>query len=127
MKKITFCFSALFLFSLICTAAQSDDKSASQDIIIYLQPTGTGPRPRSVQIEPMTCSYSLGTVQVHFLQNIGQSTITIVNNSTGEQWFEIADSADGVVAISISDTPGDYTIYIELESGKTYSGSFTLF
>lgn len=128
MKRIIFSLSVLFLSVSVCIA-QSDSHTTSGTTIIPIktqQDGGTGIRPRSVQMIPITAIYSFGAVQVNFLQNIGQATITVVNNTTGEQWFEMADSAAGGVDIHISDTQGIYAIYIELESGKIYSGDFAI-
>ena len=70
---------------------------------------------------PIVCVYVDGMVQLTFLGNLGEFTLTVTNQSTGEQW-----SAENVWTLPTSTASGIYWVEIETEDGSTYYGSYTL-
>lgn len=100
------------------------DTSRTIEIIIHKEQPKNAPR--SVQLPQIVCIYDSGHILMQFTRDIGSVAITVTNQTTGEQWFDFADSADGYASIYTSDTEGDYNIFIETDSGSTYSGSFFL-
>ena len=62
-----------------------------------------------------------GMVQLTFLDNLGDFTLTVTNQSTGEQW-----SAENIWTLPTSTASGIYWVEIETGDGSTYYGSYTL-
>ena len=55
------------------------------------------------------------------LGEVGEYTLTVTNQSTGEQW-----SADNALILQTSTASGTYWVQIETEDGSTYYGTYTL-
>lgn len=83
-------------------------------------------RPRTLL--PVTGNYTMSGVDLQFLADLGMAAVTVVNQTTGEQWFDLVDTASGVAHIdtSTSEPAGSYLIYIELEDGSSYWGEYVL-
>ena len=70
---------------------------------------------------PIVCVYMDGMVQLTFLDNLGDFTLTVTNQSTGEQW-----SAENALVLPTSTASGIYWVEIVTEDGTIYYGSYTL-
>jgi len=70
---------------------------------------------------PIVCVYVDGMVQLTFLDNLGDFTLTVTNQSTGEQW-----SAENIWTLPTSTASGIYWVEIETGDGSTYVGTYDL-
>lgn len=70
---------------------------------------------------PITCVYTDGMVQLSLLGGVGEFTLTVTNQLTGEQW-----SAENVLTLQVSTATGTYLVQITTEDGSTYCGTYTL-
>ena len=70
---------------------------------------------------PFTCVYADGMVQLALLGEVGEYTLTVTNQLTGECW-----SAENVLMLQTSSAGGSYWVQIEIEDGIIYSGTYTL-
>lgn len=119
----------LFLLLAICgisfsAFSQTEEPPAAP---IDLKGGGLGPKPnRPRTMCPVTAYYNMGGVDLLFTADLGIVAVTVVNQTTGEQWFDLADTASGAARIDTS-TPepaGAYLIYLEQEDGTCYWGEF---
>lgn len=72
-------------------------------------------------IIPITCVYAEGMVQLTFLGNVGEYTLTVTNQLTGERW-----SVTSIPVLQTSTASGNYWVEIETEDGSVYYGTYTL-
>ena len=70
---------------------------------------------------PIVCVYVDGMVQLTFLDNLGDFTLTVTNQMTGERW-----SAENALVLPTSTASGIYWVEIVTEDGTIYYGSYTL-
>lgn len=70
---------------------------------------------------PFTCVYADGVVQLSLLGEVGEYTLTVTNQSTGEQW-----SIENSLVLQTSTAGGSYWVQIETEDGSMYYGTYTL-
>lgn len=70
---------------------------------------------------PMTCVYAYGTVQLGLLGEVGEFTLIVTHQATGEQW-----SAENALFLQTSTVSGTYWVQIVTEDGSVYYGSYTL-
>lgn len=130
MKKFiaSLCSLMLVFSATTLSAAISQDDIKTTPIIIR---TGGGDegqhtRPRTPAFIPVTGMYDNGHVVLDFIEEIGNVSVTVANQSTGETYFEYCDSADGHFEMEITPSKGDYLLTIQTENGTTYYGNFTL-
>ena len=76
-------------------------------------------RPRTVI--PITCVYTDGMVQLSLLGEVGEFTLTVINQLTGERW-----SAENTLMLQTSTASGIYWVQIVTEDGIMYYGTYTL-
>lgn len=76
-------------------------------------------RPRT--LIPILCYYDNGTVYLQLLGNIGELTLTVTDQTTGEQW-----SATNGLLLNVSTASGTYLVQIVTEDGTLYYGTYTL-
>ncbi len=74
----------------------------------------------------ITAFYQNGVVYLQFAYDMGEVEITVTNESTGEQWQQIDDSAFGSATIATSTDASNYYITIVTDDGTCYSGSYSL-
>ena len=72
-------------------------------------------------IIPITCVYAEGMVQLTFLGNVGEYTLTVTNQLTGERW-----SVNSIPVLQTSTASGSYWVEIKTEDGSMYYGTYTL-
>ena len=70
---------------------------------------------------PITCVYADGTIQLSLYGEVGEFTLTVTNQMTGEQW-----SAVDTLILSTSTASGSYLVQILTEDGDMYWGTYTL-
>ena len=70
---------------------------------------------------PILCTYANGGVQLVLLEDLGEYTLTVTNQMTGERW-----SAENTLSLQTSITNGIYWVEIETEDGSMYYGTYTL-
>ena len=75
--------------------------------------------PRS--LIPFTCVYTDGIVQLSLFGSVGEFTLTVTNQMTGECW-----SVENALSLQTSTASGIYCVQIEVEDGTMYYGTYTL-
>ena len=70
---------------------------------------------------PITCVYANGMIQLTLLDEVGEFTLTVTNQVTGEGW-----SAINALVLPASTTNGIYMVEIVTEDGSMYWGTYTL-
>lgn len=70
---------------------------------------------------PITCVYADGMVQLSLLGEVGEFTLTVTNQMTGEYW-----SAENVLVLQTSIAVGIYQVQIVTEDGCRYYGTYVL-
>ena len=122
-----FLILTLFLFSLpnhICLAEET--KKENEPIIIGRKENNPN-LPRTPDYgSDITAFYQSGVIYLQFGSDMGEVEITVTNETTGEQWSQIDDSAFGSASIATSTSAGDYYITIVTDDASCYSGSFSL-
>ena len=70
---------------------------------------------------PITCVYTDGMVQLSLLGEVGEFTLTVINQLTGERW-----SAENTLMLQTSTASGIYWVQIVTEDGIMYYGTYVL-
>ena len=70
---------------------------------------------------PFTCVYADGMVQLTLIGEVGEYTLTVTNQLTGEQW-----SVENALTLFVSEMSGIYLVQISTEDGSLYWGTYTL-
>ena len=112
----------LMLFSVNSFAENSlDNGNSIKDVLLKEGDSKdySSERPRS--LIPITCVYTDGMVQLTFLSPVGEYTLTVTNQLTGERW-----SINDIPVLQTSTANGTYWVEIETEDGSMYYGTYTL-
>lgn len=119
MKKI---FLLLFLTCGILFSFAEEKKE------IPLQPYPETPQElRTPDFGNDIMAYYLdGVVYLQFAYDMGEVEITVTNESTGEQWQQVDDSAFGAASIATSTSAGNYYITIVTDDTTSFSGNFII-
>ena len=118
MKKILVLLTLLLSLQVYGEAAIS----RVQDVGVELEkgnPDKKDTHPRT--FIPITCVYTDGTVQLSLYGEVGEFTLTVTNQMTGECW-----SAENALTLQTSTASGIYWVQIETEDGTMYCGTYTL-
>ena len=70
---------------------------------------------------PITCVYADGTIQLSLYGEVGEFSLTVTNQVTGERW-----SAENALSLQTSTAGGIYWVQIVTEDGTMYYGTYTL-
>ena len=70
---------------------------------------------------PIVCVYVDGEVRLTLLEDLGEMTLTVTNQATGEHW-----SAMNALRLQTSTASGTYFVEIVTGDGTTYYGTYTL-
>lgn len=126
MKKVFLIFLSL-LFSLpnFISIAEEAKKENLPIVIGRTEDRPNHPRTPDYGSDIMAY-YQDGVVYLQFAYDMGMVEITVTNESTGEQWQQIDDSAFGAVSIATSTSAGNYYITIVTDDGSCYAGSYSL-
>ena len=121
MKKILGLF--MMLLSLQMFAGTINMDVQTDDVIdVELEkgdPDKTDKYPRT--LIPITCVYADGTIQLSLFGEIGEFTLTVTNQMTGERW-----SVENALTLYTSTASGIYWVQIVTEDGTMYYGTYTL-
>lgn len=121
MKRI------LGLLMLLCSlqafaGAVSVTVSDEDDIDVTLEEGNSDNSDRYPRtLIPITCVYMDGMVQLTLLGEVGEFTLTVTNQMTGERW-----SVNSIPVLQTSTGNGTYWVQIETEDGSMYYGTYTL-
>ena len=121
MKKIL-CLLVMLLSLQVYAGMVSMDVQEKKPVNIELEkgdPSYDDTHPRI--LIPITCVYVDGMVQLSLLGEIGEYTLTVTNQMTGERW-----SVENSLILQTSTAGGIYCVQIEMEDGSIYYGTYTL-
>ena len=120
MRKIL--FMMLMLFSVSSFAGNScEDESTDRDVVLKEEGSKDYSSERPRTLIPISCVYVDGTVQLSLLGEIGEFTLTVTNQMTGECW-----SAENALILQTSTNGGVYLVQIQFENGNNYYGMYSL-
>ena len=121
MKKILMFSMLLFsLHALAGVGMSIGQDENSEDIVLEDGNSDNKDRyPRT--FVPIVCRYTNGMIQLTLLGEVGDFTLTVANQMTGEHWF-----AENVLNLQTSTANGIYCVQIETEDGSMYYGTYTL-
>ena len=112
----------LMLFSVVCFADNSlDNVNSIKDVLLKEGESVDYSSERPRTLIPITCVYTDGMVQLSLLGEIGEFTLTVTNQMTGECW-----SAENALILQTSTASGIYWVQIVTEDGTMYYGTYTL-
>ena len=125
MKKLIIIILALLpLFTL---SVNADDNSTRQIIPIKRVTTTNGNR--SISQTPIECCYMgiMNFIQTSVYTDLGDVYVEVINNNTGETFWDSFDSGINPQHIlTVSGTSGYYQVTYITETGDIYEGSFIL-
>ena len=126
MKKTLFILIALLLTSV--GTIWGNEESENKSVIINKDTSKdlNKERPRSLIEVPITCTYQDGILFFTFLDDLGETEITVTHQSLGVVSASENDSAYGSVVVPASSESGSYLIEIVTETGDYYYGEYTL-
>lgn len=112
----------LMLFSMNSFAASTcDDGSTIKDVVLEQGDSKDHSSERPRTLIPIVCVYVDGVVQLTLLGDLGELTLTVTNQTTGEQW-----SAENTLMLQTSTANGIYWVQIVTEDGSVYYGTYIL-
>ena len=121
MKKILGLLMMLLSLKMFAGTESVDGKT--DDVIdVRLEkgdPDKTDKYPRT--FIPIVCVYADGMVQLSLLGSVGEFTLAVTNQTTGERW-----SVSNNPVLQTSTASGTYWVQIETEDGSMYYGTYTL-
>lgn len=127
MKKLVSLLLVVCGFSFSALGQTNPGGGTPQPNPIPLEPKpGTPPTIPPRSLSPVVAYLAIDGVDLQFTEDLGMAVVTVINQTTGEQWLDYVDTATGYAHIDTS-TPnptGVYLIYIELEDGSSYWGEF---
>ena len=121
MKKVLGLLMMLFSLQLYAGTVNMDVQ-ADDVIDVKLDkgdPDKTDKYPRT--LIPITCVYANGTIQLSLFGEVGEFTLTVINQTTGERW-----SVENTLSLQTSTASGIYWVQIVTEDGTMYYGTYTL-
>ena len=120
MRKVLFIL--LMLFSVSGFAENSwDNNSSVREIVLKKGDSKDYSSERPRTLIPITCVYMDGTIQLSLFGEVGEFTLTVTNQMTGECW-----SAENALTLQTSTASGIYWVQIVTEDGSVYLGNYTL-
>ena len=112
----------LMLFSINSFAVSTwMEASTVKDVVLEKGDSKDHSSERPRTLIPIVCVYVDGEVQLTLLEDLGELTLTVTNQATGEQW-----SAMNALRLQTSTVSGTYLVQITTEDGSTYYGTYTL-
>ena len=115
-------FALLFIGGSMAYAAV--DYVGPKNIPLRPKGTSTKPVPRQIVDCAIEAFYVDASIVLEFVEDLSEATVMVINNTTGEVWFDSVDAC-GSSVVSISDDAGYYTITIYTEAGDYY-GEFLI-
>ena len=121
---------AVCLFSVGNARVMADDKKEDAPSVPIPLITGgvvTGSNHRGSISIPFTAYYQGSAIYISTFAEFSAITITVENETTGQEWNSTTDISDGMGEISIiNGAAGNYTVEIVTEYGDCFVGSFGL-
>ena len=121
--------ATVFVFPLETFAQNTPDDDGEEVVIVIDESSQGNGHGRSIIPAPfsVTLFRSLNCIQVEFLDNMGEITISLTNFITGSISSLIVDSQVGSVVVPFAPSSGLWQISFHLEgSGTSYSGTFII-
>ena len=110
------------LFSMNSFAASTwIETSTVKDVVLEQGDSKEHSSERPRTLIPIVCVYVDGEVQLTLLEDLGEFTLTVINQVTGEQW-----STENALTLRTSTVSGIYWVQIVTEDGSIYYGTYTL-
>ena len=128
MKRNLLLLLVATLFATISLPAYADGNDSEPKPIPFNPPL-PNPYPGKINprsLAPISGLYADGVLMIDFAENLGNVSVTVVNTTTGEMWFESDDSALGTISIAITPHPGNYFVTVETQTDGVYIGEFIL-
>ena len=121
MKRILGILVMLFLLYSYAGAVGMDvnEKKPVNVELNKNNPSEDDTHPRT--LIPITCVYVDGVIQLSLLDEIGEFTLSVTNQTTGELW-----SVVNSLSLNVSTASGIYLVQILTEDGSIYYGTYTL-
>ncbi len=122
MKKVFGLLMMLFSMNLFAVPAAQEVQEEKGALDVRLEKgnvTNDDTHPRT--FIPITCVYTDGMVQLSLLGEVGEFTLTVINQLTGERW-----SAENTLMLQTSTASGIYWVQIVTEDGIMYYGTYVL-
>ena len=121
MKKILVLL--MMLFSLYAFAGPAVGEVEVDEVVDVILEKGDPDKkdtyPRT--LIPFTCVYADGMVRLALLGEVGEYTLIVTNQLTGERWFAV-----NAIVLPTSIASGVYEVQIVTEDGSMYYGTYTL-
>ena len=122
MRKVVWMLLILFSISSFAEGTSGDkDKSTVKDVVLDKGDSMDHSSERPRTLIPILCTYANGGVQLVFLEDLGEYTLTVTNQQTGECW-----SAINALVLPTSTANGIYWVEIETGDGTLYYGTYIL-
>lgn len=122
--KIFLLFILQFCFFLSSVYAD-DPEPTDFHIFIEHNPDDETPIRRSPTRQIVSGTYNNGCLELHFRENIGIVSCSVINVDTVEFAEEIFDSGEGTIAISVPTSSGLYNVILSTDCG-TYNSSYII-
>ena len=120
MKKILMLLTLIFsLQSFAGTTESNVQEEKPTEVKLEKGNSNETKHPRT--LIPITCVYADGMVQLTLLDGVGEFTLTVTNQMTGERW-----SAENSLILPTSTASGIYWVQVVTEDGSIYYGTYTL-
>ena len=101
------------------TASMDEQEKKPINIELHKGSFSDDTHPRT--LIPFTCVYVDGTIQLSLYGEVGEFTLTVTNQLTGECW-----SAENSLILPTSTASGIYWVQVVTEDGSIYYGTYTL-
>lgn len=120
MNRILLLLMMLFSLQVYAgTASMDEQEKKPVNIELHKGSFSDDTHPRT--LIPITCVYANGMVHLSLLGEVGEFTLTVTNQMTGECW-----SAENALILQTSTASGIYFVQIVAEDGTVYYGTYTL-
>lgn len=128
--KLKIHFLLVFLLCLIypLSVYADDGDNAGETFHIEIgkdQSENRGQIRRSPTRQIVSGTYNNGCLELHFRENIGIVSCSVINVDTVEFAEEIFDSGEGTIAISVPTSSGLYNVILSTDCG-TYNSSYII-
>ena len=121
MKKLLLILAATVLSQTFLPAT---NEGAGDPIKIVIYPKPGQPITRSEIVE---CWYDeTAGVVAEFHTDLGQGEVRVISGSSGLEYQNTGDTADGSITVTLPETTGYFDVLITTSSGLEYDGAFVL-
>ena len=121
MNKILLLLMLLFSLQVYAGTASMDAQEKKPVNIELYKGQVTDDDTHLRTLIPFTCVYVDGTIQLSLYCEVGEFTLTVTNQLTGECW-----SAENSLILPTSTASGIYWVQVVTEDGSIYYGTYTL-